>query len=252
MPKRDWLRFIPVWLAIGLTLLPIWTVVVWDLAYGQSEIRTRGEHEAAEHIVYAEDRIERLCLNLERSKIRDCIHEEYQTSREYARAEADLRAQEAMAKWAKLMTWVTGLGSLIGLAGLGFLYWTILENRKIGQAEVRAYLTIKVTAERTMGGKARATFKVTNSGNSPARAVTFGAGHFSGNTGTLIAIHKESLDQIYAGGDQKGEFYFNDIPEGEVLVVNAVYTDVFGVTEHVAGWWIRQGFDLKQKNMNYS
>lgn len=61
----------------------------------------------------------------------------------------DLRAQESVARATNSLVWLTFASSILGFGGAGLLVWTLVETRKnnaitreIGEAQVRAYLTI--------------------------------------------------------------------------------------------------------------
>jgi hypothetical protein len=197
MSKFDWRRFGSLWLTWAIVVIGVWTFLVWDLAYEQSEQATRGEYEAEYHIEYAEDRIERICLDLARNDVIGCIHEEYQTSHEYAQSKADLRAQQSMAKWAKIMTWVTGLGAAVGIGGLFLILQTLWATREVNQImrdEQRPWVSVEVGGvEPSMffdspndddGSQSVLALKgivtLSNSGKIPARNVKCFGGFFVG------------------------------------------------------------------------
>lgn len=94
------------------------------------------------------------------------------TSKNEERELRDLKAQESMAFWAAAMFWAT-IGTVV-VAGIGLIYIrkTLLETRRIGQAETRAYLSIKSGKYDAAGGWLWLEVEIENFGNSPARNVT--------------------------------------------------------------------------------
>lgn len=80
-----------------------------------------------------------------KAAIRDLVAEigAPESAEEKQRGDRDLQAQEDMAYWAKWMFLAT-LGTIV-IAGVGIYYVrkTLMESRRIGQAQVRAYIGIK-------------------------------------------------------------------------------------------------------------
>src|ERR1700753_657679 len=63
-----------------------------------------------------------------------------QSDEEKDEARRNLAAQEKIAFWTAFMFWV-GLGEIaVTVVGVIFVYWTLTETRRIGEAQVRAYL----------------------------------------------------------------------------------------------------------------
>ena len=125
---------------------------------------------------------EQRCAGLEGEEIFGCLRDQIESAREPSRAEEDVQAQKQMARWALWMLVVTGAVGFgtITVAFLG-VHWVketlvvtreaMLDTRKIGKAQVRAYLTCsgaEFGIDRTWL-QCHATIK--NSGNSHATAV---------------------------------------------------------------------------------
>lgn len=117
-----------------------------------------------------------------------------ETADEYRRAEGDLKAQTEMADWARVMAYVTSASVIVSAFGVGLIILTLRQNRRsmriglagvkrsgaavretkrIGEAQVRAYLStdwidigIDATSHCVTVGAS-----CSNSGNSPARNV---------------------------------------------------------------------------------
>lgn len=92
----------------------------------------------------------------------------------------DLDAQEAMAFWAKWMFWATVCTVIVGIGGIVYVRLALLETRRLGQTEIRAYLTITDMTVQIDDLQPPAKmfapsfkFKVRNTGNSPARNIRY-------------------------------------------------------------------------------
>lgn len=99
--------------------------------------------------------------------------------REEWRQEADLKAQRDMAMWALWMSVMSGVGVLVGGAGLYFLKRTFDETRRIGNAQLIPYLTVSgASIKRIMAYEGASHFQLhcsvefSNSGQTPAMNVT--------------------------------------------------------------------------------
>ena len=95
-----------------------------------------------------------------------------QSQRENEHEKRDLEAREAF--WAPLMFWAS-IGT-VGAAVIGVFYvrTTLLEIRRIGRAETKAYLSIEGDGYIAVQGCITIKFKIANCGNSPAREVEIG------------------------------------------------------------------------------
>jgi hypothetical protein len=97
-----------------------------------------------------------------------------QPPEEENRANRDLAAQESVANWAPAVFWVAVVELIVTAVGVGLIYKTITETRRIGQAQVRAYVSIKsvqvnfVDIAENMT-HAAVSVVAENSGQSPAR-----------------------------------------------------------------------------------
>jgi hypothetical protein len=96
---------------------------------------------------------------------------EADTSEEKNRTTRDLKAQEDMAKWAFAMIIVGGFELAITAVGVVLVLLTLWETRRIGEAQVRAYVSIKSAEIEYWGTWENPRIKITafNSGQSPAR-----------------------------------------------------------------------------------
>ncbi|MES2421440.1 MAG: hypothetical protein V4595_09090 [Pseudomonadota bacterium] len=165
-----------------------------------------GETERRKSVAYtyhesAKDTARRVCSGSVTQRVYECVAAQYDAADERQRAEQDLTAQQEAA-WASIFSAVFAALTLLA-TGIG-LFWvkgtldatrigaeaaqgSVDETRRIGEAQIRAYINIDrliVKYERQM---ADVTISVTNSGASPARNVqmdfnhVFETGDFEGN-----------------------------------------------------------------------
>lgn len=128
----------------------------------------------------AEKQFESACARLTTPEaIVDCFREEIRTARDYERPEEDLRAQKQMAKWALgvlVATIAVGLlTTAVAYIGVRYVRDTLNETRRLGRAEIRAYLTC-VEAEYDVRDRwLTCTMWVQNDGQSPAKDIRLDA-----------------------------------------------------------------------------
>lgn len=177
MSKGDWIK--PV--AFGLVVLA--TVLIWASFYLGSQLgEARGQrnYSSASYERHAQEEISRACLRRDGVDLAECIAEIINTTNEQQRAESDLVAQTEMATWAFWMLMATIVIAAITGVGVVFVWQTLgatramaSETTRIGEAQVRAYLSIESC---TVGFDASThtlglTFEVRNTGTSPAKFV---------------------------------------------------------------------------------
>lgn len=155
------------------------------------------QHQAA-HANYSEREAHyQKCLEREASidAARECVDSAPNASRKTERAEYDLNAQRQMAHWAEGMLWATSTVGFctVFVTGLG-AWWvrqTLMETRRIGEAQVRAYLTfdqITILPNATSTGvQWLVDCKYRNSGNSPMRSILIGGQAFNAEFTEVIA-----------------------------------------------------------------
>jgi hypothetical protein len=166
--------------AVGIVTLSVIFVLscltAWDFASSYTRHAVQAEIHASSEADTTEQEIARSCPA---PATTECIARVVKASREQQRSEADLNAQRDMAKWAFAMVIVSALGTGIVLLGLLFISQTLLEtrkgnkiNRRIGEAQVRAYLSVSGGSYTFVeGGNCTAGLVITNQGNSPAKDV---------------------------------------------------------------------------------
>lgn len=157
----------------------LWAVMIWNMSADYAERRIDAESRASQYAHSAAERIQRACRGIEGAALSECAAEQIETTRENERGEYDLQAQQDMADWAFWMTFVAVCSLALGVAGLWLVRETLLatretvnETRRIGEAQVSAYLTgTSVEVGFTSKGVAVVKCTVSNAGQSPARAV---------------------------------------------------------------------------------
>lgn len=162
--------------ACGLVIAAIVTITVGWAVYTLG--KQSGEYEANSdsYAHHAEQKIRRSCSNLDGIAQAECIRNVVETANEHERSESDLVAQHRMALWALLMLVVTAAMAVITGVGVYYVWRTLIatqkmafDTRRIGEAQVRAYIGVEITDSVVESGKPIAFgIKVTNHGASPA------------------------------------------------------------------------------------
>lgn len=109
-----------------------------------------------------EDVLRRIAGTLEAQETKSNSPEERERERR------NLKAQEDMARWAKWMIGVGGAELILTFAGVVLVFRNLRETRRIGEAQVRAYLNVKNAKLSFYGlhGIPRLTIEVANTGQS--------------------------------------------------------------------------------------
>jgi len=193
MPERD--RGTGFKVVTGAFVIAVMTLLVASIfssgtKYGEAiayrEAGTRHDSERAEY------EIEERCLSGLVSSRAECVRNIIETTDEHYRAHQDLVAQTEMALWAFWMMIVSVGMALITLIGVYYVWMTLLatqgiavDTRRIGEAQVRAYLSTKeVFFEITSllpAPVGEFLVSISNSGQSPALNVTIKFKLFSGS-----------------------------------------------------------------------
>ena len=125
---------------VGLILLAC-GIAIWDISARNTRYDQRADYRAGQHASNAQDSIERECVGTP-AAIKECVEKHIRAQHESQRAEHDLSAQQAMADWALGVLAVSFVTLLATVAGVMYVRWTLHETRRIGQAQVRAYMTV--------------------------------------------------------------------------------------------------------------
>jgi hypothetical protein len=175
MPERTRYNDIAPWLAIAV-ILPLIAFTAYFVFYSKGYQAADKRHEAENAARYAAEQHYQKCIAKATVKEAvECYKNAETISDEARRSEQDLNAQREMADWAESMLWATLLVGFttILITGLGVIYVrnTLFETRRIGRAQVTAYLSVP-RAEfyiEDMFLHIRAIIR--NDGQSPARSV---------------------------------------------------------------------------------
>ncbi|SEN13652.1 hypothetical protein SAMN04488103_103198 [Gemmobacter aquatilis] len=196
MPKRNWLRkgwsviIYYLSLALQVLVLPIILLISAYLSYlcytgsveqsaieDESKLRSKSSFNAIYQAEWQR------CSGLTIAERKDCRIDTEEAIRENELKEHDLVAQEVTALWTRITGLAAILGALSGLLGLGLIWAAYKESREtnkgsreanaitreIGQAQVRAYLSIKTaTYTRDSDGTSKIALEFINTGQSPA------------------------------------------------------------------------------------
>lgn len=212
----------------------------------------RDEVAAREHYEATKDRTLAACVDTEPTALRECVVKAAEAAQSQSEARQDLYAQQDMSKWAFLMMIISGLTFLATLLGIVCIRDTLIETRRavksaddavkvtreIGQAQVRAYISASnASISMVDTGEIRIHYTLTNTGQSPARNVTFRAGakishvdHFSAeeastvNLGAADGIHY-GVNDICSGMSEQAILTFGkdqaSIPDNDSIVIFA-------------------------------
>lgn len=167
-------------LFLGAIVAVIAAYVAWGWGVTSGE-RADADRAFYQRAAYTEDYIERTCVMMDRSALVECIQEAIEAGREDQRANYDLNAQEDMARSGRWML-LTGIATVVtAVFGIHYVRETLAETRtivditrQIGEAQIRAYLSIKrVALGLDYDGTFVAGVIAENSGLSPARFCRF-------------------------------------------------------------------------------
>lgn len=133
MSKSYW-RGPIAFVAFGIVLAVIASILIWDSSAILTEQRVRYEQAASAYADQAADRIERNCgADLDSSAMRRCIREEIEASEDSKRAERDLDAQEIMARFTRVMGYTGIIGLLVGIGSVWLIWGTLREMGRTNQ-----------------------------------------------------------------------------------------------------------------------
>lgn len=256
MLKRHWIAAT----TAGLALLIAFSVGGYILGWGLGV--DAGEYQANTdtYTKHAADEIESACTSGDALADTECIVRVIEATNEHKRAERDLIAQRNMARWALLMLIATVAMAVITGGGVYYVWRTLKVTREIGEAQVRAYLSVKdarVTPN-VDGPRVMWNFKVSlkNAGQSPARkieAIASLRGNHVGVTRVIPDIESGGTDEVSLrvsqapndiqwayNSDTKVFLHvsvcvrFQDVFAGERGITEEIY-DFFGVFDLVGG-----------------
>lgn len=153
-----------------------------DFAYLKAKEDVTEETQSGPDADQAKRHITEVCSSLSGAEWRKCLMDVIEPQQKQSQDYRDLHAQERMARWAFWMLVVAAAGTAVAGYGLVLIKRTWIETkrtaditREMGQAQVRAYLSIDtIKASASVGEtEVRLSFDVAvkNCGQSPARGV---------------------------------------------------------------------------------
>ncbi|MEI8700043.1 MULTISPECIES: hypothetical protein [unclassified Mesorhizobium] len=174
---RGSVRTIVTWFFVGLLLI-LCAITIWDVSARNAKYDQRADYNAANHASETESAIERECVGADVSAIRKCIEEKVRAEQESKRSEYDLSAQQAMADWAFGVLAVSFVTLLATIAGVIYVRNTLLETRRLGIIETRAYVGVTdISIEGTDTASPTIIISIKNAGSSPAHKIAITSGY---------------------------------------------------------------------------
>lgn len=167
-----------------LGILAVGYGLVLETYSEQRELHAEYQERATEYQREAQQRIADACVGISGPAFSECISNEVAAYEANKPADEDLRAQQDMALWALWMFIAAGATVLVTIVGIYYVRETldatratVTETSRIGEAQVRAYLSVK-SVEFDWEDVGDGTKKMTcitakweNTGQSPARHV---------------------------------------------------------------------------------
>jgi hypothetical protein len=175
----------------------------------------------------AEQRIAIECLGLSGASLSQCANEITESAERDQRSQSDFEAQARMARATDYMAWAAFLSVGVAVVGIYFIKRTLDETarasaaaydavkttREMGEAQVRAYLTIKEMMLGFNDSYTSPQVKMTlvNTGQSPARdvEVVLGFSFFPKVEGPLADLPELS--------ERRVRWWFDDVTGGEAI-----------------------------------
>lgn len=179
MSIRDRYANIAPWIAVAVFCV-IAATLYWSHTYSKGRQAEREYYQAELGVYDAQQQAYEECLRSNSiDRARECYEASRNPSREEQRAEQGLSAQREMADSTEgmlIVTFVVGFGTVLAAsAAAWFALGTIRETRRIGEAQVRAYLTCTGGAYRIGQQLCVVHITLKNFGQSPARKATIRA-----------------------------------------------------------------------------
>jgi hypothetical protein len=154
-------------------------VIVALIGWYEGFKRGQESHQSASADAYkdqAETKIQETCFALSGASQTECIAEAVRGSREQQRSEEDLDAQQQMAEWARWMLIATVVMAATTGFGVVFVWQTLAatqqmakDTRRIGEAQVRAYMNLASGNLKAEGRSVVAEIVINNFGQTPAK-----------------------------------------------------------------------------------
>ena len=107
-----------------------WAWLIWNISADYTKRQTQAERYIQDYATATTEQIGRACTGLEAARLRECIAEQMEASRENERGERDLRAQQDMAEWAFWMFFVSAVTMGLTAVALWFVKGTLDATRR--------------------------------------------------------------------------------------------------------------------------
>lgn len=194
MSGRDWYNLTAPWIVLFVGLVVI-AITYWVIPYSKGYQAAYQKYQAERTQERASDYHYNKCLTettIEAALY--CYKKAEKTSRDDQRADDDLNAQRQMADWAEGMLWATIAMFIVTSIGVGFVWWTLVVTRRLGESEARAYIWTtgaEISITLPIGGEPKCDIKlmIQNTGKTPAQIA-----QFSCSVGIVAKEYKGKLD----------------------------------------------------------
>lgn len=210
--------FLKVVFAVSFAMLVL--VATWNLSANYSLQTNRADNFSQEYENNSKKRVELECSNYELSEMKRCVSKIIEASRNSQRSEYNLTAQENLAEisfWMLVVTFAMFVATVIGVI---FVWRTLVETRKIGQAQTRAYLVFENGNFQLHHGVFTAEIFLKNVGNSPSKDLKYEWSMSMGIFGRLGQVElavgkKESGKAVMSMSIEKEKFGGETIKGGK-------------------------------------
>ncbi|MGV8834010.1 MAG: hypothetical protein ACOH2N_18735 [Devosia sp.] len=248
MSKRNRSRqFAVVTVVTGATIFTLVGFLIWDAAASYTSNSLQAERYSDRYSANTKQEISAACPAPASA---ECIVQIIEATHENQRAEADLNAQRDMAKWAFLLLIISTVGTLIGGFGLFWIRETLGAtrkgnkiNRRIGEAQVRAYLGVSDVEGLWEGsdGPGRwapsiyITASITNGGVTPAKhvAVSYKLVRL-GDTKVMDQVEDLfQIEDIMPGANPTFYAARNDIRASDAAVLKGCVEPAFAISGNI-------------------
>lgn len=158
------------WTGAAVAVLAALTAALWYPLNLQARSEKEAEERRRVYDQVAQDVIEYCSIFPVEGQL-ECLSERIRGAQENYRGENDLAAQRTMAMWTAAIGIVAIVGIPLTFGGILLLYGTLRETRRIGQAQVRAYISLSSVTLYPFGQRRSLSLDFANIGQSPARWV---------------------------------------------------------------------------------
>tara|TARA_R110002074_G_C12415655_1_gene655446 strand:+ start:216 stop:1082 length:867 start_codon:yes stop_codon:yes gene_type:complete len=167
------------------------------------------QHNAEGDREQTKQEITKSCGDAERVALVRCVGEGLEAYAAKQATNKDLQAQQDMALWSKWTFFVGTFGVFVSILGLGFLFVSlsqtrtaIKDNREIGEAQVRAYLSVDGATWEYSSYDFSCPVLIKNYGQSPAQEVSIEFALFYSHDENMERRISHTVDgRVEAGGN---------------------------------------------------